>query len=331
MRTALATVLLLIVCGLASAEVRQFQPGQEAALERALQSAKPGDLFRLTPGTYRFGQTLRLASTGTPETPITLEATALDAKPVFDFTEQPYGKESRGIAITGDHWILRGVEVVRAGDNGINVSGAHNVVSHCIARECQDSGIQISNGAHNLIEYCDSYRNVDLPNRGENADGFAAKGKIGPGNIFRHCRAWENCDDGWDLWESPESVVIEDCIAFRNGINLWNIDNFAGDGNGFKLGGNFVSGSHTVIRCFTSEQSLRGFNLNNNTGAQTLIDCIAVNCHVGFYLPTDPKDGSQHVLKNCVSINSPDVIAPGAKLENNRFSTTRPGTQRSTE
>lgn len=297
-------------------------------MEFALEAAHPGDVFRFAPGMYSFSDTVRLKVDAAEMSPFTFEAESLEGRPVFDFSAQPYGKDSRGIQINGNHILLRGIEVVGAGDNGINIAGEHNVVEKCVVHDCRDSGIQIaSGGAHNLIVGCDSYRNVDLPNRGENADGFAAKGKIGPGNVFRNCRAWENVDDGWDLWEARESVLIEDCIAFRNGINLWNIENFAGDGNGFKLGGNFVAGNHTVVRCFASEQSLRGYNLNNNTGAQTLIDCVAVNCAVGFYLPTDPKDGSQHALKGCVSINSPDAIAPNAKQENNRFSTTRPSTQ----
>lgn len=311
------------------AEVRRFKPGDEITLEFALEIARPGDIFRFAPGTYSFSDTLRLKVNASETHPFTFEAESMENKPIFDFAKQQYGKESRGIAITGNYIILRGIEVVRAGDNGINVGGTHNRVEKCIVRECQDTGIQISaGGAYNTVEACDSFRNVDLPNRGENADGFAAKGKIGPGNVFRNCRAWENVDDGWDLWEAPEGVLIEDCIAFRNGLNLWDIADFAGDGNGFKLGGNFVAGNHTVIRCFTSEQSLRGFNLNNNTGAQTLIDCVATNCNVGFYLPTDPKDGSQHVLKGCTSINAPDVIAPGAKQEHNRWSKTKPSTQK---
>ncbi len=320
----LAVVLLFSAA--CFADTHSFKPGDEPALQMALDAAQPGDVFRFAPGTYHFKETIRLKSSGTDDKPITFEAEAINDRPIFDFSEQPYGKESRGIQINADRTILRGIEVVGAGDNGINVAGSFNTVESCRVHECRDSGIQIATGGgHNLITGCDSFRNVDVPNRGENADGFAAKGKLGPGNVFRNCRAWENADDGFDFWESPEPILLEDSVAIRNGINFWKIETFAGDGNGFKLGGNFVAGNHTVIRCYTSEQSLRGFNLNNNTGAITLIDCIATNCTVGFYLPTDPKDGSRHVVKGCVSVHAPSQIAPNAKQENNHFdATTKP-------
>ena len=64
---------------------------------------------------------------------------------------------------------------------------------------------------------CDSYENLDQPTNGENADGFAAKLRIGPGNVFRGCRAWNNADDGWDFFASDDVVAIDNCWAFLNG------------------------------------------------------------------------------------------------------------------
>jgi hypothetical protein len=63
------------------------------------------------------------------------------------------------------------------------------------------------------------------------ADGFGAKFEVGPGNVFRGCRVWENADDGFDLWKAPFPVGIENCVAFRNGLDLWGChrtDNVAG-------------------------------------------------------------------------------------------------------
>ena len=59
-------------------------------------------------------------------------------------------------------------------------------------------GSDLSLGARNKVINCDSYRNFDAVTDGENADGFAAKDRVGPGNEFRGCRSWQNADDGWD-------------------------------------------------------------------------------------------------------------------------------------
>ena len=134
--------------------------------------------------------------------------------------------------------------------------------------------------AYNLIINSDSYENLDEATAGENADGFAAKLRIGPGNVFRGCRAWNNADDGWDLFAADDVVVIENCWAFLNGILLTGT-NPAGDGNGFKLGGKPVGPGeggaiHRVANAAAFENKACGFTRNNNPEVPVLTDC-AVN------------------------------------------------------
>ena len=54
-----------------------------------------------------------------------------------------------------------------------------------------------------------------------------------------HYRAWNNADDGWDFYNNvTNGVVLTNCWAFKNGVDLWNLGSgFKGNGNGFKLGG----------------------------------------------------------------------------------------------
>jgi hypothetical protein len=331
----LATVVLMVVSMASAAEIVVAPDGKAgaagtadaplASLVEAIERAGPGDVIRLRGGTYRHAQTIAIKKSGTPGQPIRIEP-ADGTRPVFDFSAMTFDSKNRGFSLSGDHWHISGIEIAGAGDNGLNISGHHNVVERCVFRENRDSGLQISStGSHNLVSDCDSYRNFDDQTAGENADGFAAKGKqIGEGNVFRRCRAWENSDDGWDLWEAPAAVLIEDCVAFRNGYNLWNAERFTGNGNGFKLGGNHVAANHVVRRCVTMEQPLRGFNLNNNTGVITIEDCVAVRCTVGFWFPAAPADGSRHVLKNNVSLDSPVRIADGSVEQNNLWTSRSP-------
>jgi pectate disaccharide-lyase len=202
----------------------------------------------LREGVYYDSTTIRLNKTGAPGKYIKLWAYPGE-RPVIDFSGQPVSTSSRGFQISHNYWHLKGLEVRNAKDNGIYISAWYTIVEQCIVYRCNDTGIQISGGgSYNKIIDCDSYENYDPLTSGENADGFAAKLNIGPGNEFYSCRAWSNADDGWDLYEADDSVYIEDCWAFRNGINIWNMPNFQGDGNGFKLGGNYIAGPHKIIR-----------------------------------------------------------------------------------
>jgi hypothetical protein len=182
------------------------------------------------------------------------------------------------------------LEVRNAGDNGVLVSGSNNIVEDLILHNNQDTGLQILNSeaqatddtraANNLILNCDSFANFDPANNGENADGFAAKLRIGAGNIFRGCRAWNNADDGWDLFASDDVVVIESCWAIANGKIGPTQNNTNGDGNGFKLGGAAQAGDqnmggavHEVKGCISVENRACGFVLNNNTQVPNLSMC----------------------------------------------------------
>lgn len=125
-------------------------------------------------------------------------------RPVFDFSGAGKDRRAHGFSVTGDHWHLTGIEVTSAAGFGISVTGHHNTIERCRAHANQNTGINLGAPASDtLVLDCESYRNVDYPTRGQNADGFGAKFDVGSGNVFRGCRAWENADDGFDLWKAP--------------------------------------------------------------------------------------------------------------------------------
>jgi hypothetical protein len=273
---------------------RDENPGTEAAplltLAAASERAMAGSTIMVKAGTYASSETVGLRTNGDEASPIRIFA-APGVRPVFDFSGQPRGESSaRGIQISGSYWHIRGVDVINAGDNCIHISGSHNTIELVNTYGCSDTGVQItansseagdpSRAAHNTVINCDSHDNYDEANAGENADGFAAKLYIGPGNVFRGCRAWNNADDGWDLFASDDVVVIEDCWAIANGKIGPAQDNTNGDGNGFKLGGaaragdaNMGGAEHEVARCISIENRACGFVRNNNTVEPSLAMC----------------------------------------------------------
>ena len=335
MRNLTSTACLLSICLLTTAcaatQIHVAPDGQAGAagtadapladLAEAAERANPGDVIRIKGGTYHVAETIKLTHSGAPDNPIRIEP-ADDIRPVFDFSQQETHHLARGIEVNGDYWHIIGIEVMGAGDNGFYISGSHNVIERCVAHHNRDTGFDVHQpGSHNLITHCDSYRNFDAHTNGENADGFSAKHDVGPGIVFRFCRAWENADDGWDLWKATNSVRIEDSIAFRNGVNLDHLPEYEGDGNGFKLGGDHLPGPHVVVRCVAIDHWFRGFNQNNNTAALTIEDSTAINCNVGFHFPRAPETGN-HILRHNISYNcETNNIAEGTVQEGNQWIT----------
>lgn len=292
----------------------------------AVSKAVPGDVIYLRGGTYVLTNTIQLLGSGTAEAQFTLVA-SIGEKPVLDFstwqpTDELQRAVSRGILLAGNYWRIKGLEITGAPDNGIKVEGSHNVIENCVLHHNGDTGLQIgltkkskNDGSlvcSNLVLNCDSFRNFDVRTKGENADGFACKLYPGPGNHFVGCRAWENADDGWDLFMTTYAVTIDNCWAWHNGdpTLFSTISSYSGDGNGFKLGGQNRPACHLVRNCiaFDNPRGI-GFEDNNNTAAITLLNCTAWGNRCNFEFKKFP-----HVLKNCVAFD-PVSARQDAKLE----------------
>lgn len=293
-----------------------------ATLGPAVSVADPGDLIYVRGGTYQWTAKVQMNRDGSAGQPIRVIAYPGE-HPVLDFSGQAYGSSNRGIEIKGDRWRLFGLEIVGAGDNGIYITGASNVVEQCVIRECRDSGLQLHSGAsYSLILNCDSFRNFDGPNAGENADGFAAKFELGPGNEFHGCRAWENSDDGWDLWQATNTVVIEHCWTWRNGTDFWGLGGgFAGDGNGFKLGGDNYPGAHRIAHCIAFDNLHHGIDQNNNLLGQTVDHNTVWGSGARNFDLDHGANITPHVVRNNVSFGggSSDAFQTGSLMTNNSW------------
>jgi hypothetical protein len=269
-------------------------PGTQASPFKTITAAHArvaaGGTIWLLPGTNMLTATTNISKSGTAAAHIRLQAMAGAARPVLDFSGQAVASSNRGVNVTADYWEMRGFEIRNAGDNCIAISGSNNTFDQLVIHGCSDTGLQITassdqatdntRAANNLVLNCDSYENLDQATNGENADGFAAKLRIGPGNVFRGCRSWNNADDGWDFFASDDVVTVDGCWAFLNG-KVVSGSNSAGDGNGFKLGG-MPDGSpgeggavHIVKNSYAFENRACGFVRNNNPDVPMLTSCGA--------------------------------------------------------
>lgn len=244
----------------------------------AIRYAVPGQTIILMEGTYLFnqnGETLKIERgiDGTADAPIRLIADPeAKTRPVFDF-----GGKGYGMTHGGNYWYFEGFDVTGSANaqKGFQVSGSYNTLVDIHAYRNGNTGIQLSRysstdytqadwPSYNLVLNCDSYYNADAGY--EDADGFAAKLTCGPGNVFDGCVAYNNADDGWDLYAKVETgaigaVTIKNCVAYRNGY--LEDGRAGGNGNGFKMGGSSISGHHVLINSIAFENLTKGIDCNS--------------------------------------------------------------------
>jgi hypothetical protein len=307
-----------------------------ATIQRAQDAVAPGDTVYIRGGVYHMteGQIAHkeriyacvtyLDKSGIPGRYINYWAYP-NEKPVFDYSSvKPADYRVAAFYVIGSWIHLRGFEVT-----GVQVTikahtqsecfenrGSHNIYERLSMHDGMAIGFYLLAGADNLILNCDAYRNFDYfseNGRGGNTDGFgchpAAGGK---GNIFRGCRAWLNSDDGYDVINSHEGTVFENCWAFYNGYS----PDFksAGDGNGFKGGG---FGSHaadelpnpvpqtTVRFCLAVHNKASGFYSNHHVTGSFWYNNSACGNRINFN------------MLNRLADNRTDVPGYGHRMRNN--------------
>jgi hypothetical protein len=279
-----------------------------AALLSAIQNAEAGSILYIRGGTYSFDDTIGLERDGNTTDAITLSKYPGDSeRPLFDFSAMSESASNRGLELKGDYWHIYGIDVKKAGDNGIYITGSHNTVEFSTFSECADTGVQLAKGAaYNLIKNVDSYYNADSSL--ENADGFAAKLDVGTGNRFYGCRAWNNLDDGFDGYlrgSDDVTTTYEKTWAIRNGY-LKDGSLGEGDGNGFKTGGSDdkdLKHHALFIRTIAAGNAADGYDHNSNRGEIRIINAAAhANGRNLAFSSTNPA--AKLTIKNTISLDS---------------------------
>lgn len=310
----------------------------------AIKSVSAGGTIYLLEGTYKFSEMILIDSNnnGSAGKYKTISAYP-GAKVVWDFSGQGEANGSkRGVTLDGDYWHFYGFEITKAADNGMLLSGNNNKIEMMVFNDNQDTGLQISRyntsaagiadwPSYNLVLNCTSKNNCDNATM-ENADGFAAKLTCGEGNIFDGCMAYNNSDDGWDLFAKTETgpigvVTIKNSIAFRNGFTEFGEGYGDCDGNGFKLGGSGVGSAHVVENCLAFENLNCGFTDNNNPKLGSLKNCTAYNNGVGgngkpnvsCYRCTDTTTLFTNVMSYLNAGKASSLGASGIKVSNDKL------------
>lgn len=310
------------------------------SLDKAIALVEPGMRICMKAGTYVYDHRINIDDkNGTEEAPI--ELFAVGGRAVLDFSAMPYHKHSdnpyQGIRLTSSYWHFYRIDICNASDNGmliernkpsggsskdiasLNEQAHDNIIEECNFYKNGDTGLQIKNlGAYNKIINCDSYLNCD-EEQGD-ADGFAPKLSVGDGNYFYGCRAWFNSDDGWDVFYKKDgafgdnmTIVMDKCIAYKNGFLDENNIAPDGNGNGFKCGSNQGAMNVYMNRCLAICNKAKGFDQNHNAGDIIMNNCTGMTLKsisdktYSYRIYEEISEGHEVRLTNCIAINDNDA------------------------
>lgn len=286
-------------------------------IQKAVDLVQAGGTIAVRGGTYALTTNIQILKSGTSSAPITLtsypgERVVIDGEPLPN-TPAPLGgsipRAQRGaIHQEASWWRFYGLEIVN-GPYAIYCDGCNNNIwDRLVTHDNYETGFQLQGASsNNLIINLDSYLNRDPRKNGESADGLGIKQGSGTGNVVRGARLWNNVDDGFDAWQFLSPILIEGSIAYGNGVNRWNFPNFAGDGNGFKLGGGATdtTAGHTARNSMAFNNAHGGFIDNGNPSAHKLDhDTAYHNGGTGFDLSRSTSTLTRNLsVSNAIAVS----------------------------
>ena len=222
----------------------------------------------------------------------------------------------------GSYCLFENLDIYGSADTGCQMKkGGNNTILNVDSHDNFD------------YEHLNSSGQADF---GGNADGFADKQFTGAGNHYIGCRAWGNSDDGWDFFQrvSSSQTIIENCICYQNGPAYYNMkdhpryetdkawfdskvgttmtDRYGqtisitleqypcqGNGNGFKMGGQYTDHKILIHHCLSVANNKRGFDQNNNGGTMWLYNNSAYFNGTNNYAFTTAY--GTNTIQNCIS------------------------------
>ncbi len=282
--------------------------GSEAApfatVQRAIDSAQPGDVIVLLGGTYTPPDRTLFNMSGTAADPIIIRS-APGQEVIIDGASIPEGNTESLSTPTwyfhdAAHWRIYGPIHLTNGRGAavLMEEATADVELHFI--EASYNGQTASRGGHGftIVEdewadvadihfvNCDAHHNANhLTRPGEDVaenlyqhgDGFRIKS--GQNVRLTGCRAWNNLDDNYDLVWAGDPVALCQCWSGFAGKDdgqgsMTGTPGFEAEwGEGIKLGYDSDPGRHSAIRCLSWKNVHLGYRMDG--GPYTLDGCAS--------------------------------------------------------
>lgn len=260
-----------------------------------------GDTIVMRDGVYDVSGAQYLNySSGTSSDPITLKA-ADGATPVIDWNSPDsggWGSDGDGsVQARNPHWVIEGITARNSPYMGFSTRTDDVTFRNCTAVNAYISGFYLR--GRTRLEDCVSHGNSGT---GGSSDGFGTY--QANGTTFVECHAYDNSDDGFDLWGSYD-CTLDSCLSHHNGYN-------GGDGSGFKMGGDDDSGNNTAKFCLSWENGAEGFRDNTVVEPNAVYNCTAWNNDsYGFASYSNERNE----MANNIAYQNGSAVASGDAIE----------------
>jgi hypothetical protein len=178
-----------------------------------------------------------------------------------------------------NYWYFKGLEIKNTpqtssayGGQGFMVYGGGNniTVEQCVSHNNEGPGFGTRAVTNVSFLNCDAYANYDpytSSKPGDSADGFDIGFQTGGVVTCDGCRAWNNSDDGFDLYQGSGNYgtyYLSNCWADHQGYRTDQVT-IGGDGNGFKLGDDGQAYNSAIVQryitnCISTRNKQCGFS-----------------------------------------------------------------------
>ena len=271
---------------------------------KALQLVEPGDTVYLRGGVYKgkyqsyFGYDRQpFTTSGTQDKPITITSYPGE-RAIVDGSDRHWSNyESLSspelFKVVADYYVIQDLTFRNGAGRGLYIRGKHVTVRNVLSHNHHSDGIYFK-GDYGTFENIVSHSNYSEQNGGDSADGI--KIAYGAHNTVRNSLAYDNSDDGIDIFCASKSLV-EYSVSHSNGRG------HSGDGNGFKLGCRMVANNDNLARYNVAYRN-RANNFDSNSGGGLTMlhnTSWSAGSH-GFiaYAPTS-SGRAPNVVKNNIS------------------------------
>lgn len=266
-------------------------------LGRAAKLVKPGDTVYLRGGVHKGYLSSTFKTDGSKNKPITI--TSYPGERAIVDGKSRHWKNYKSVSsptlfrIEGDHYRVQNLTLRNGAGRGLYLKGDHIGVRNVLTHNHHSDGIYLL-GNYGTFEDSVSHSNNSLQNGGDSADGI--KIATGTGHIVRNFLAYNNSDDGIDVFCGSKSLV-EYSVSHSNGHG------HSGDGNGFKLGCRRTHNSQNIARYNVAYKN-RANNFDGNSGGGlTMLHNTSWKAGSHGFIAYAPKSSGKapNVLKNNLS------------------------------
>jgi hypothetical protein len=209
-----------------------------------------------------------------------------------------------------EHW--KGFEVTGSLNGNVDVESSQYITIEDFWIHHNSGGTGVSSYATDdfLVQDCLYWHNgtIGYEPATNSGDGFTSA--VGASNVFVRCVAINAPDDGFDMYYG-DYVKIVDCVAKGSGWYYEGSD--AGDGDGFKLGGdlgNTMGAGGTIVSgCVAARNKSTGISHWDAFGApRTVSHCTAYDNSINFGIAAIDGDIIDSNIANTAS-DTDSVVA----------------------